>query len=70
LQTFEICAVNRQSILVARSLPGNDFEDNLQIACATLSGLDGLVTRDPKGFQTTMMPIWTPTQILAQLSPS
>ncbi len=70
LQTFEVCSVNRQSLLLARTLPGSDFEDNLQIACATLSALDGIVTRDPKGFQAITIPIWTPAQALAHLSAS
>lgn len=67
LQAFEICPVNRQSLLLARTYPGNDFEDNLQIACAMLAGLDGIITRDPKGFQSTIIPIWTPEQTLSQL---
>lgn len=68
LQAFEICPVNRQSLLLACTFLGNDFEDNLQIACATLAGLDGIVTRDPQGFQSTTIPVWTTAQILAQLS--
>ena len=39
------------------SKPGNDFEDNVQIACAILSNLDGIVTRDIKGFKNSLVPV-------------
>lgn len=49
LQAFEICPVDRRGLELALTLPGSDFEDNLQIASALLSGLDAIVTRDPSG---------------------
>jgi predicted nucleic acid-binding protein len=67
LAAFEICAVDRQVLEQAQALPGNDFEDNVQIACATLAGLDAIVTRDKSGFQGTTIPALTPAEILAQL---
>ena len=36
LDAFNICAVNRQTLGQALTLPGSDFEDNVQIACAML----------------------------------
>ncbi len=67
LEAFEICPVDRQTLEQADSLPGNDFEDNLQIACAALGGLDAIVTRDKDDFKGSPVPILTPTEMLAQL---
>jgi hypothetical protein len=48
-------------------LPGNDFEDNVQIACAVIAGLDAIVTRDPKGFAGSPVLVLTPAELLARL---
>jgi hypothetical protein len=53
---------------MARTLSGNDFEDNLQIACAILAGLDVIVTRDTKGFGEAPIPVLKPQDLLAQIS--
>jgi predicted nucleic acid-binding protein len=67
LQAFEVCVVDRQALAYARLLPGADFEDNLQIACAVLSQLDAIVTRDPAGFNAAAIPAFDATQMLQQL---
>ena len=51
LEAFEICTVDRQALEQAEALQ-NDFEDNLQIACANIAGIDAIVTRDKDGFKT------------------
>lgn len=66
LEAFEICAVDRQTLEQAQTLPGGDFEDNLQIACASLFGLDAIVTRDTQGFKAAAMPVLTPAELLIQ----
>lgn len=68
LDAFAICLVDRQSLEHAIDLPSDDFEDNLQIACATLAGLDAIVTRDKKGFQGSTITVLTPTELLTQLN--
>lgn len=68
LEAFEICAVDHQALEQAQALPGTDFEDNLQIACASLAGLDAIVTRDKKGFKAAAMPVLTPTELLTRIS--
>jgi predicted nucleic acid-binding protein len=68
LEAFGICAVDHQTLEQARALPGSDFEDNLQIACASLAGLDAIVTRDEKGFKAAEMPVLTPAELLTRLS--
>ncbi|HID53521.1 MAG TPA: PIN domain-containing protein [Anaerolineae bacterium] len=66
LQSFNICDVTRQTLLLADSLPGRDFEDNVQIACALLANLNGIVTRDKSGFTAADLPVWTPEELLVQ----
>lgn len=70
LDTFAICPVDRAALEVARNLPGNDFEDNLLIACAMLAGLDSIVTRNQRDFQAASLTILSPTDLLAQLTHS
>ena len=67
LQTFEIVAVSRSTLDSARLLAGNDFEDNLQLACAIESRMNALVTRDPAGFPGATIPVLTPAELLARL---
>jgi predicted nucleic acid-binding protein len=67
LDTFAICQVDRRALEGALDLSGNDFEDNLQIACATLADLDSILTRDPSGFKHATIPILAPVALLAQL---
>ena len=56
LDSFEIVAVDRSALEQAFSFPGSDFEDNLQIACAVAARLDGIITRDVKGFAGSPVP--------------
>ena len=68
LETFQICTVDRQALEQAVALPGSDFEDNLHIACATIAGLDAIITRDKTGFKIAALSVLTPAELLAQLS--
>lgn len=64
---LQFCAVNRQTIETALSLGLKDFEDSIQLACATLNQLDGIVTRDRQDFIGSNLPIYSPTELLNQL---
>ncbi|NJN04414.1 MAG: PIN domain-containing protein [Leptolyngbyaceae cyanobacterium SL_1_1] len=64
---LQFCAVDRQTIETALSLGLKDFEDSIQLACATLDQLDAIVTRDPKDFSGSNLPIYSPTELLIQL---
>jgi predicted nucleic acid-binding protein len=68
LDAFEICPVDRWDLERAKLLPGNDFEDNLQIACATTANLDAIVTRNPDHFKTAPMSVLIPSDALARIS--
>ncbi len=70
LKTFGICTVNRATLEAAVDLLGADFEDNLQIACATLAGFDAIVTRDQARFRDSIIPALTPAELLATLNSS
>ena len=45
---FQFCAVNRQTVETALALGLKDFEDSVQLACASNYQLDGVVTRNQK----------------------
>jgi predicted nucleic acid-binding protein len=61
----EIAPVTRSTILAARGMPGRDFEDNIQIACAVEAGVDLIVTRDPADFAHSPVTAISPSALLA-----
>ncbi len=67
LQSLTIIGVDRSVLEMAANLSGSDFEDNVQIACASVAALDAVVTRDPKGFTESPVPTLSPAEFLAQL---
>lgn len=67
LADFELLAVDRTIIEAARLLPGNDFEDNVQIACATVALLDLIITRDATGFAHSPIPAIEPVALVPHL---
>ena len=67
LAAFDICPVDRMTIEQATALPGDDFEDNVQLACAIIAGLDAVVTRNDRDFSASPIPILTPAALLATL---
>jgi predicted nucleic acid-binding protein len=68
LDQLAILPVSAAELQAAASGPGADLEDNLQIACASKHGLDAIITRDPKGFAGSPVPVLTPVELLARLS--
>ncbi len=67
LQTFVVLPIGRAELELADALPGNDIEDNLVLACASIAGLDAIITRDRKGFAGSTIPILSPAELLAQV---
>jgi hypothetical protein len=51
----------------AAPLPASDFEHNVQLASASIAGLDAIVTRNPSDFVAAALPILIPAALLAQL---
>jgi predicted nucleic acid-binding protein len=68
LTTLEVFPVQRSTLEQACSFPGNDFEDNLQLACALEAKVDCIVSRDPKGFPGAIMPVLSPADLIARFS--
>ena len=68
LNQLPIISVGPRELQLATGLGGNDFEDNLQVACAMIMQLDVIVTRNLSGFVGNNMPILTPQQMLLRLS--
>jgi len=68
MAAFDILAVDRRTLETALALPGADFEDNIQIACALQANLDGIVTRDSTGFSASPVPAFTPSELLARVA--
>ena len=64
---LRFCAIDHQTIRMALRLDLKDFEDSIQLACAVLNQLDGIVTRDRKDFMDSNIPIYSPTELLRQL---
>jgi predicted nucleic acid-binding protein len=68
LEAFEISPVTRECLEFAERLPGTDFEDNLQVACAVLSGVAAVVSRDASGLANAHVPVLSPGDLLSKLS--
>lgn len=67
LSLFEICLVDRPVLEAAFNSELTDFEDAVQIACAVSQGLDAIVTRNPKDFQTNLISVLSIPDLLRQL---
>lgn len=68
LQIVAVAAVSEREIINALNLAWGDFEDSVQYSVALLNEMDGLVTRNPKDYTGTDLPIWEPNQIVQKLS--
>jgi predicted nucleic acid-binding protein len=66
LSAMEICPVDRSVLELALASTTSDFEDAVQIACASVQGLDAIVTRDAE-LSTTLVPVLSVSQVLQQL---
>ncbi len=66
LASFLICPIDYGDLFQALSLPGRDYEDNLQITCVLNSHLDAIVTRDKK-LRSNLITVLDPAQLRKQL---
>ena len=67
IESLEIVPVQHTTLVLASALPGRDFEDNLQIACAIEARVDAMVTRDPAAQTGCPLPVVAPAQLVSQL---
>jgi predicted nucleic acid-binding protein len=68
LEAFDVIPIDRTTLQGAVALPGNDFEDKLQLASALAVQMDFIVTRDPRGFINQECPPPSPSEFLARLA--
>jgi predicted nucleic acid-binding protein len=69
LATLNVCALDRFILEDAHRLGFTDYEDAVQYASATASGLDAIVTRNLKDYKNTTLPVFAPADFLNQLTP-
>lgn len=67
LRAFEVCPLDQRVLVEALSLPGGDYEDNVQIVCARDAHLNATVTRDPAGFRAATLPVLIPAVAVQHL---
>jgi hypothetical protein len=67
LATLEIILVGRSELEQADAMSGSDLEENVSLACALAAELDAIVTRDPRGFAGSPIPVLSPAELLALL---
>nr|WP_211173091.1 PIN domain-containing protein [Brasilonema bromeliae] len=67
LAVMVICSVDRAILEAAISSGLADFEDAVQIYCAVFQSLDAIVTRDTKGFSSSVIPVMSVRQLLESL---
>ncbi len=64
LTIFGIANVNSTVLELSINSEFGDFEDAVQYYSGEYCGVDGLVTRNPKDYKNTNLPIYTPTELL------
>jgi predicted nucleic acid-binding protein len=67
LTVMVICPVDRAILEAAFTSGLPDFEDAIQISCATSQNLDAILTRDIQGFTSSSIPVLSVRQLLDQL---
>ena len=67
LTSLDILPVDVALLRIARELIGNDFEDNVQIACARAASLDLIITRNTVDFVHAALPAIVPSDVARYL---
>ena len=67
LSSLAICPLSHDVLDEAYQLPFADYEDAVQHASATASGLDTIVTRDTNDYKNATLPVFSPTDFLVKL---
>jgi predicted nucleic acid-binding protein len=69
LATLSVCPLDQLVLESAHRLTFTDYEDAVQHACATASGLDAIVTRNLADYKNATLPVFSPADFLNQLTP-
>jgi len=68
LGALVILPVEKQTLLAADVMAGNDFEDNILIAAAVNAAVDAIITRNVAHFVHSAIPVWEPAELLRRLA--
>jgi predicted nucleic acid-binding protein len=67
LGSLAVCPLSHSVLDEAYKLPFADYEDAVQHASATASGLDTIVTRDINDYKNATLPVFSPSDFLMKL---
>jgi predicted nucleic acid-binding protein len=67
LMMFDVACVDRDVLRDALDAGFADFEDAVLCEAARRAGAAAIVTRDPKGFAPSELPVFSPVELLAAL---
>ena len=67
LVSLSVCPLSHSILDQAYKLPFGDYEDAVQHASATASGLDALITRDLNDYKNSSLPVFSPSNFLVRL---
>lgn len=67
LRTVRVCPLDHSILTSAFALPFSDYEDAVQRASATASGLDAIVTRNLNDYKNATLPVFAPADFLNYL---
>jgi predicted nucleic acid-binding protein len=67
LESLAVCLLDHSILSEAYRLPFTDYEDAVQHACATASGLDTIVTRNIDDYKNATLPIVSPADFIEKL---
>ena len=67
LIAVQVCPIDRAILRAAEQLPFSDYEDAVQHASATASGVEAIVTRNLDHYKNATIPVFSPADFLAQL---
>ena len=69
LAAWRVCLLDVMVLQSALALPLSDYEDAVQHASATANQLDAIITRNREDYRGATLPVYSPTDFLAQLPP-
>ena len=70
LQFLKVIKVDQSTIEQAMNLDCRDFEDAVQMIAALQAGLDYVVTRNPRDFGSSLVPVLQPVELIKAIQAS
>ena len=67
-EKFNVIGINKEMITASlKNQAWDDLEDGLQMQCAAVENLDCIITRDPEGFTTSKVKVYSPESFIKVL---